>query len=108
MAAGHFTWWSSQMYFVYVLLSAKDQNLYIGFSEDIARRFKEHCDGEVDSTKHRRPLTLIYYEAYTEKADAVGRERFLKSGSGHRFLKKQLKTFFEKNDRHVKRPLDAT
>lgn len=76
------------MFFVYVLLSEKDKNLYIGFSENVARRFQEHNNGEVDATKHRRPLALIYYEAYIEKDDAVGRERFLKSGSGHRYLRK--------------------
>jgi putative endonuclease len=85
------------MYFVYILHSEKDNKLYTGFTNDIKRRLEEHNGGKVASTKNRRPLKLIYYEAYLEKTDAENREIFLKSGSGKRYLKKQLKIFFEKN-----------
>ncbi len=78
------------MYFVYTLHSKKDGNLYIGYTENLQRRFVEHQEGKVMSTKHRLPIELIYYEAYLNQDDAKGREKFLKSGSGHRFLKKQL------------------
>ena len=37
------------------------------------------------STSYRGPWKLIYYEAYLEQADALGRERYLKSGAGRRF-----------------------
>jgi putative endonuclease len=57
----------------------------------------EHKAGKVESTKNRRPLKLIYYEAYLEKDDAENRERFLKSGSGKGYIKKQLRIYFEKN-----------
>jgi hypothetical protein len=33
---------------------------------------------------------LIYYEAYLEQADALGRERYLKNGAGRTFLKTHL------------------
>jgi hypothetical protein len=36
---------------------------------------------------------LIYYEAYVNQEDALGRERYLKSGSGRRFLKAQLRHY---------------
>jgi len=84
------------MHFVYVLLSKIDNKLYIGFTDSIEDRIKAHNSGRVESTKHRLPFDLIYYEAYADRRDAEGRELFLKSGSGHRFLKKQLKYFFEK------------
>ena len=83
------------MYFVYVLLSRRDNKLYIGFTADIEKRKQKHDSGAVLSTRYRRPLDLIYYEAYTLEVDALGREKFLKSGPGHRYLKKQLKHFFE-------------
>lgn len=83
------------MFFVYVLLSKIDGLFYIGFTEDVARRLNEHNTGKVSSTSSRRPLELIYYEAYIHKRDAEGREKFLKSGSGHRFLRKQLHYFLE-------------
>ena len=78
------------MFYVYILYSQKDKRFYTGYTEDITERLKRHNQGEVISTKFRRPLILIYYEAYINKADAKGRETFLKSGAGQRFLKKQL------------------
>jgi putative endonuclease len=81
------------MYFVYLLESLKDGGWYIGFSEEVNQRVIFHNAGNNASTKERRPLRLIYYEAYLCKKDALGREKFLKSGSGHRFLKRQLTHF---------------
>ena len=81
------------MFFVYVILSSVDNKFYIGFSEDVQSRLEAHNSGKVDSTRHRRPFQLIYYEAYLNEDDAKGREQFLKSGSGHNFLKKQLRHF---------------
>lgn len=84
------------MYYVYVIQSELDKGLYIGMSSDLRRRFWEHQNGVSRSTKSRRPWKLIYYEAYLEMQDAMGREEFLKSGSGRRFLDKQLKNHFSR------------
>jgi putative endonuclease len=83
------------MYYVYVLQSKRDKHLYTGYSEDLRKRLKEHNDGKNASTKHRVPFELIYYEAYTHKLDALGRETFLKSGSGKQYIRKQLHHYFE-------------
>lgn len=85
------------MYYVYILHSVKDLGLYIGYTTDLRNRYLKHCKGLVVSTKHRRPLKLIYYEAYLNSSDAKKREIFLKSGSGHRFIKKQLTNYLAKN-----------
>jgi putative endonuclease len=85
---------SKNMFFVYILLSEIDNRFYVGLTEDVAKRLDAHNSGKVPSTKHRKPLRLVYYEAYIDKRDAQGREKYLKSGSGHRFLKKQLKYYF--------------
>ncbi|MDH5767762.1 MAG: GIY-YIG nuclease family protein [Nitrospirota bacterium] len=85
------------MYYVYILHSQQDNKFYTGYTNNLQRRIEEHEAGNVESTKNRRPLKLIYYEAYTEKEDAQNREVFLKSGSGKRYLKKQLRIYFEKN-----------
>lgn len=82
------------MYYVYVLQSELDSGLYIGFSIDLKRRLAEHEAGDSQATKHRRPWRLIYYEAYQERRDAEGRERFLKSGAGRRHLMKQCSHWF--------------
>lgn len=84
------------MFYVYVLYSFKDKKFYIGYTEDLEKRVSKHLLGEVDSTKSRLPLQLVYHEAYVDKEDAKGREKFLKGGSGHKYLNKQLKHFLEK------------
>jgi putative endonuclease len=85
------------MHYVYILHSKKDNKFYTGFTHDIMRRPREHNGGKVVSTKNRRPFKLIYYEACIDKSDAENREDLLKSGSGKRDLRKQLKCYFEKN-----------
>jgi putative endonuclease len=82
------------MFYVYVLQSESDCGLYIGYSANLRRRLAEHKSGMAFSTSYRGPWALIYYEAYTHEADARGRERFLKSGSGRRFLQKQCRAHF--------------
>lgn len=69
------------MFYTYVLKSEKDNNLYIGSTTDLKRRFSQHNSGEVKSTKSRRPFRLIYYEAYAAEEDARHREQNLKLGS---------------------------
>jgi putative endonuclease len=80
-----------KFYYVYVLFSLKDKKLYIGYTKDIFKRFDLHKEGKVSSTKNRRPLILIFYEAFTKRKDAKSREVFLKSGFGRNELKKCLK-----------------
>ena len=78
------------MYYVYLLQSSRDKSWYIGYSADLKTRFTSHNKGENIATKLKKPWQLIYYEAYVNNLDAKKREVFLKSGSGRRFLKKQL------------------
>jgi putative endonuclease len=85
------------MHYVYVLYSESDRGLYIGYSSDLRRRLKEHDAGLAPSTSFRRPWRLAYYEAYVEADDALGREKFLKSGAGRRHLQKQCRGFFTRN-----------
>lgn len=84
------------MFYVYILQSEKDKGLYIGYSPDLRKRLIKHNKKQVTSTKDKAPWKLIYYEAYLERKDATGREKFLKSGAGWRFIKKTNKTLFRK------------
>jgi putative endonuclease len=84
------------VFYVYVLRSESDFGFYIGFSTDLKKRLSEHRRGASFATKSRGPWKLIYYEAYTEREDAEGRERFLKSGAGRRFLRAQLRHFLKR------------
>ena len=82
------------MYYTYVLQSSKDSNFYVGFTQDLKQRFEEHEKGRVDSTKNRRPLKLVYYEACIDRNDATNREKHLKTHYGKMYLKKRLKSYF--------------
>ncbi len=86
------------VYYVYILQSEQDKSLYIGYSPDLRKRLIKHNNKQVVSTKHKTPWRLIYYEAYIERKDATGREIFLKSGSGWRYIKKQLKYYLENSE----------
>jgi len=79
------------MFYVYILKSSKDEELYIGSSNDLKRRLKEHQTGQSFSTKFRCPFELIYYEAYKNEKDAREREQALKlRGNARRFLKERI------------------
>ena len=81
------------MYYAYVLQSMKDMNFYVGLTKDLKLRFEQHKKGRVESTKHRKPLRLIYYEACLNQNDATRREKYLKTYHGRMFLKRRLKSY---------------
>jgi len=85
------------MFYLCVLHSKRDLGLYIGYSTDLHRRLTERKEGASQATSYRSPWNLIYYEAYVEEADALGRERYLKSGGGRKFLRSQLRNYFAKH-----------
>jgi len=81
------------MHYTYVLQSMKDMKLYVGYTKDLKLRFEHHMKGLVNSTKDRRPLTLIYYEACVSQEDATKREKYFKTHHGKMFLNKRLKSY---------------
>jgi len=85
------------MHYVYVLRPLKDSGFYIGYSANLRKRFSEHVTAGSFATSHREPWKLTYYEVYLEQADAIGREKYLKSGAGRRFLQSQLKNYVRKH-----------
>ena len=81
------------MYYTYVLQSELDGKFYSGYTKDLKLRFDQHTKGQVESTKNRLPLKLIYYEACLNKYDAIKREKYFKTYNGKRFLHKRLKSY---------------
>ncbi|MFH1444818.1 MAG: GIY-YIG nuclease family protein [Candidatus Peregrinibacteria bacterium] len=81
------------MHIVYVLESLSDHGWYIGYTTDLKKRLDAHNHHRNVSTAHRGPWKLLYAEAYIEKLDALGREKFLKSGNGREILKKQMRHY---------------
>jgi putative endonuclease len=89
-----FTGPCSNMYWTYILENEEDKSWYIGATADLKRRIIDHQKGVGgQTTSRKKKWKLIYCEGYLTKADAFGREKFLKSGSGRKFLNKQLKNY---------------
>lgn len=84
------------MFYVYILKSEKDGNLYIGFTNNLKKRLLKHNSGKVFSTKNRRPLKLIYCEVSLNELDARQREKYFKTGIGKRFIKQRLIHYFKR------------
>jgi len=82
------------MHYTYILFSKKDNQMYTGSTSNLKLRLEQHQRGRVESTKNRRPLTLIYYEACINEADARRREKVLKSYRGKMFIRNRLKAYF--------------
>ena len=78
------------MYFVYVLISEKDGQYYIGQTNNLESRIRRHNLGYVHSTINRRPLRLVYTEEFMNRSEAMHREKYLKSGAGHKYLEQEL------------------
>lgn len=78
------------MYYLYVLYSLKDGNLYKGTSSDPAKRFIRHNSGGNKSTAHRKPFVLLLLEEFIDKSEAQRQERYYKSLEGGTELKQML------------------
>ena len=72
------------MFYVYVLLSLRDKTTYIGMTEDLDKRLREHNQGKTKSIKHKIPLEMVYFEAYNDKTKARKREMELKNNSSEK------------------------
>lgn len=83
----------NNMWYTYILQSRKDKNWYTGCTSDLKKRFRQHSENLVLSTKNRGSFNLIYYETCLNKKDAFAREKYLKSGMGKRYLRNRLKRF---------------
>jgi putative endonuclease len=79
-----------KMEYVYVLISKKDKEFYTGLSNNVPKRFLQHNNGLVRSTKTRKPFILIHTEEFATRSEAAHREKFLKSGVGRLYLKQLL------------------
>lgn len=79
-----------KFYYTYVLISRFDNNLYVGWTNNLKNRIQKHQNGQVNATKYRRPLQLIYFEGCYSKDLAIKREKQLKTGFGRAYLNRRL------------------
>jgi len=75
---------------VYVLFSNRDGRRYIGSTNNLERRLREHLSGKCLSTRDRRPLVLIYQESFDTLRQARLREKYFKTHKGFNELNKLI------------------
>jgi putative endonuclease len=70
------------VYYVYIIKSLAKKYTYVGYTDNLRRRFMEHNGKLNRSTKLYAPYKLIYYESYRSQSDAKWREQQLKRHAG--------------------------
>ncbi len=75
------------MFYVYFLKSQKNNDLYVGSTEDVGKRVSLHNTGKVKSTQFYRPWQLMGFEPYDTRSEAMKMERFFKTGQQKELLK---------------------
>lgn len=75
------------MYYVYLLKSLSSEKTYIGMTNEISLRIKEHNSGKSKFTSRYMPWKLIYIEEMNTREEARKREKYFKSAAGRKFLK---------------------
>ena len=81
------------MFYTYTLVSQKDNKYYVGYTKELKQRVMQHNKGFVESTKKRRPLKLVYYEACLNQSDATKREKNFKTYHGRMFIKRRIESY---------------
>ncbi|WP_346239151.1 GIY-YIG nuclease family protein [Niabella insulamsoli] len=76
------------MIIVYAIKSTFRNYIYVGMTDNLERRLRQHNNGENRSTKAYKPFTLLYTEQFDDRKSARIKEKYLKSGVGKEFLKK--------------------
>lgn len=80
------------MPFVYILKSLSAKKTYVGSTNDLPRRLSEHNSGKSTFTKTFLPWKLVYKEQFGDLQSARKREKYYKSASGRKVLKKLLES----------------
>jgi len=76
-------------WFVYAL-ECEDDSIYVGQTENIEERWKQHASGKgAEWTKRHPPVRLVHWEEFDSLQAAVNREKELKTGFGRKWLKRE-------------------
>ena len=78
------------MFFVYAISSIHRNYIYVGLTDNLQRRIQQHNLGYNKTTKPYKPFILIFNESFPTRQEARIKEKFLKAGSGKKFLRKIL------------------
>lgn len=75
---------------VYILKSKFKEVTYVGFTNSLERRIKEHNLGKSKFTNIYKPWELVYKEEYSSEDEAIKREKYFKSAAGRILIHKIL------------------
>ena len=78
------------MFHVYVISSLVRNYVYVGLSGDVMNRFRQHQEGRERTTFPYRPFKLIHQEVFLTRLEARKREKYLKSGVGKEWIKREI------------------
>src|SRR5690554_2852066 len=78
------------MYFLYILYSENLDRYYIGYTENIHIRLKEHLWEHKGFTSKAKDWELKYSETFEEKTDAMARERQIKKWKSRRLIERLI------------------
>ncbi|NQT75154.1 MAG: GIY-YIG nuclease family protein [Candidatus Omnitrophica bacterium] len=78
------------IYYVYILLNEAKTKTYIGVTGNVNKRLAEHNTGRVKSSRSYRPYKVIHTESFETLKEARQKEKFYKSTTGRRRLKKMF------------------
>ncbi|TSA46442.1 GIY-YIG nuclease family protein [bacterium] len=79
------------MYFVYVLKSIGRNYIYVGLTNDLERRISQHQKGKETTTAPYRPFSTLFTETFENRPEARKREKYLKSGIGKEWIKREYR-----------------
>ncbi|MFN3871851.1 MAG: GIY-YIG nuclease family protein [Ignavibacterium sp.] len=80
-------------YYIYILKSLKFDKFYTGYTNDLKRRLNEHNSGKSEYTRKFKPWKIDYFEECNDVEEARQKEKYYKSASGRRKIRKILNNF---------------
>jgi len=79
-------------YYFYILKSKSTNKTYVGHTNNLVRRLREHNSGKSIYTSRFMPWEIIYKEEFDEEIEARKKEKYYKSSTGRRKIKILLKS----------------
>lgn len=81
-------------YYVYILQSESTHKTYVGQTNNLERRLKQHNDPQYHGTQHTKrnqgPWKLVHTEEFDSRQESMQREKHLKSGQGREWIKQHV------------------
>jgi putative endonuclease len=78
------------MYYFYILRSLINNKLYLGYTNNLKKRYKSHNSKQNKASKPNAPYELIFYSGFKSKLDAIECEKYFKTTAGWRRMKRML------------------